>query len=348
MIVNDRHKGLAWSRMPTGWTDIFSWNSSIKSRPCHSLFLIQIWCSSYVSFHFLQICRVAPQKLVVPGQGVRQTKRLRNMHQQQDLSRLTIQVSNILFPFHWFPICKTNLCPGNAHSKAIITRKTCHFVYRTSDVQQPCVAAELLASTASNQSALPTCVTSRLELFQCTVLMLRDGLNGSRKTLACVVDVLIVLLVVVVTPECRTRNRSNTAADFVKQTRNNLKHLYRASLDLDFGRHALDERRQQKLCYVFDWAMKSFKPLESKALKSKWFYTIWYAVALLCLWDFAYARTLEFIGILSLPTLTFHWIHNEPHYAALNWPRPCLKEQNPKTLDQERCPLGRGSLLFQR
>ena len=91
--------------------------------------------------------------------------------------------------------------------------------------------------------------------------MLRDGLKGSRKTLACVVDVLIVLLVVVVPPECRTRNRSNT--------RNNLKHLYRASLNLDFGRHALDEGRQQKLCYVFDWAMKSFKPLESKALKPK-------------------------------------------------------------------------------
>lgn len=184
-----------------------------------------------------------------------------------------------------FPYVK-QICARGMLTQKAITRKTWHFVYRTSDMQQPCVAAELLASTASRQSALPTSVTSRLELFQCTVLMLRDGLNGSRKTLACVVDVLIVLLVVVVPPECRTRNRSNT--------RNNLKHLYRASLNLDFGRHALDEGRQQKLCYVFDWAMKSFKPLESKALKPKWFYTIWYAVALLCLWDFAHARTLEF------------------------------------------------------
>ena len=55
--------------------------------------------------------------------------------------------------------------------------------------------------------------------------MLRDSLNGSHKTLACVVDVLIVLLVVVVTPVCPTTNNTNTASDFVKQTRNNLKHL---------------------------------------------------------------------------------------------------------------------------
>ncbi len=129
------------SRMATEWTDTFSWNSPIKSRPRHSLFFIQIRFSSSVSFHFLQICRAAPRKLVVPGQGARQTKWLKNMHQQQDLSRLTIQVSSILFPFHWFPLCKTKLvlevvksttrlqlreCALKSNESRSI--KTCHFV----------------------------------------------------------------------------------------------------------------------------------------------------------------------------------------------------------------------------